>query len=111
MDRLTQNAEYSGIIELIDGELRFHGNTSHVSELLGYSQQQLHDNPFINFVAAQDSSIALEGASKIMKGKNVMDLNINLVHKSGKNVPVQFSALLKGKNWFWFMKHAALTVA
>jgi AraC-like DNA-binding protein len=111
LDRLTQNAEYSGIIELIDGELRFHGNTSHVSELLGYSQQQLHDNPFINFVAAQDSSIALEGASKIIKGKNVMDLNINLVHKSGTNVPVQFSALLKGKNWYWFMKHAALTVA
>ena len=44
-------------------------------------------------------------------GKNVMDLNINLVHKSGTNVPVQFSALLKGKNWYWFMKHAALTVA
>ena len=111
LDRLTQNAEYSGIIELIDGELRFHGNTSHVSELLGYSQQHLHDNAFINFVAAQDTSIALEGAAKIMKGKNVMDLNINLVHKSGTNVPVQFSALLKGKNWYWFMKHAALTVA
>jgi hypothetical protein len=46
-----------------------------------------------------------------MKGKNVMDLNINLVHKSGTNVPVQFSALLKGKNWYWFMKHAALTTA
>ena len=111
LDRLTQHAEYSGIIELIDGELHFHGNTSHISELLGYPQKQLQDEPFINFVATQDSSIALEGASKIMKGKNVMDLNINLVHKSGKNVPVQFSALLKGKNWYWFMKHAALAVA
>jgi AraC-like DNA-binding protein len=111
LDRLTQYAEYSGIIELIDGELRFHGNTSHVSELLGFSQQHLHDTPFINFVAPQDSSIALEGAIKIMNGKNVMDLNINLVHQSGENIPVQFSALLKGKNWYWFMKHAALTVA
>lgn len=108
---MARNTEYSGIIELIDGELHFHGNTSHISELLGYPQKQLQDEPFINFVATQDSSIALEGASKIMKGKNVMDLNINLVHKSGKSVPVQFSALLKGKNWYWFMKHAALAVA
>ena len=89
LDRLTQHAEYSGIIELIDGELHFHGNTSHISELLGYPQKQLQDEPFINFVATQDSSIALEGASKIMKGKNVMDLNINLVHQSGQGVPVQ----------------------
>ena len=111
LDRLTQHAEYSGIIELIDGELHFHGNTSHVSELLGYSQQHLHDTPFINFVATQDSSIALEGSTKILNGKNVMDLNINLVHQSGENIPVQFSALLKGKNWYWFMKRATLSVA
>lgn len=110
LDQLTQQAEYSGIIELIDGELHFHGNTAHVSELLGYSQSELQNEPFLSFVAPNDVSIAIEGADKILKNKNVLELNINLLSKSGENIPVQFSALLKGKNWYWFMKHSAVAV-
>ena len=41
LDRLTQLAEYSGIIEMINGELKFHGNTEHLSDLLGYDQEFL----------------------------------------------------------------------
>ena len=51
LDRMLQESEYSGIIEIIDGEIHFHGNTSHVSELLGYSPQELREKPFINFVS------------------------------------------------------------
>jgi hypothetical protein len=108
LDKLTQQAEYSGIIELIDGQLHFHGNTSHVSELLGYSTSQLKDLPFLTFVDQKDISIANEAVNKILKNKNIIDLSLNLVHESGSIVPIQFSALLKGKNWYWFIKHSSV---
>jgi PAS domain S-box-containing protein len=111
LDLLTQQAEYSGIIEMVDGELRFHGNTRHVSELLGYTQEELRDRPFIEFVSPEDANLAQEGASKILKNKNILDLNIKLLHKTGIAIPVQFTALLKGQNWYWFIKHAAVVIA
>ena len=111
LDRLTQQAEYSGIIDLHEGDLKFHGNTHHVSELLGYSQSQLQNFPFTDFIAPEDQEIASDGVKKILQGKNILDLNIRLKHLSGKHVPVQFSALLKGKNWYWFIKHASVVLA
>ena len=111
LDRLTQLAEYSGIIEMINGQLRFHGNATHVSELLGYEDNVLRDRPFLDFIAPEDLDIAKDTVSKILKNKNILDLNIRLLHKSGSLVPVQFSALLKGKNWFWFIKHSSVLVA
>jgi len=108
LDRLTQLAEYSGIIEMINGELKFHGNTQHLSELLGYDPAYLQDCPFLDLVAPEDIEIAKDGASKILKNKNILDLNIKLLAKNGERVSVQFSALLKGKNWYWFIKHAAV---
>ena len=112
LDRLTQQAEYSGIIEMINGELKFRGNAEHISELLNYDQASiLRDRPFLEFVAPEDIQIAMEGASKILKNKNILDLNIRLVAKNGEKIPVQFSALLKGKNWYWFIKHAAVAAA
>jgi len=111
LDRLTQLAEYSGIIEMINGELKFRGNAEHLSELLGYDQANLRDRPFLDFVSPEDTQIAMEGASKILKNKNILDLNLRLIAKNGEKVPVQFSALLKGKNWYWFIKHAAVAAA
>jgi AraC-like DNA-binding protein len=108
LDRLTQLAEYSGIIEMINGELKFHGNTEHLSDFLGYDQEFLRDRPFMDFIAPEDIGIAKDGASKILKNKNILDLNIRLLAKNGEKVSVQFSALLKGKNWYWFIKHAAI---
>jgi AraC-like DNA-binding protein len=108
LDRLTQLAEYSGIIEMINGELKFHGNTEHLSDLLGYDQEFLRDRPFMDFIAPEDIEVAKDGASKILKNKNILDLNIRLLAKNGERVSVQFSALLKGKNWYWFIKHAAV---
>ncbi len=109
LDRLTQLAEYSGIIDMDEDGLKFHGNTQHVSDLLGYSQSELRERPFFDFVAPEDNYIAKDAASKVLQNKNILDLNIKLRHKSGKQIPVQFSALLKGKNWYWFIKHSSLT--
>jgi len=97
---------------MINGELKFRGNAEHISELLNYDQANiLRDRPFLEFVAPEDIQIAMEGASKILKNKNILDLNIRLIAKNGEKVPVQFSALLKGKNWYWFIKHAAVAAA
>ena len=62
----------------------------------------------MDFIAPEDIEIAKDGASKILKNKNILDLNIRLLAKNGERVSVQFSALLKGKNWYWFIKHAAI---
>ena len=104
LDRMLQESEYSGIIEIIDGEIHFHGNTSHVSELLGYSPQELREKPFINFVAPVSVSAAEGGIAQIQSKRNILDLSIELLHQQGHSVPISFSALLKGKNWFWFIK-------
>ena len=111
LDRLTQLAEYSGIIEFIDGNLKFHGNANHVADLLGYPESEIRDRSFMDFVASEDHEIAKDGSSKILNGKNILDLNIKILHRSGEKIPVQFSALLKGKNWYWFIKHSAVVVA
>jgi AraC-like DNA-binding protein len=103
LDRLTQQSQYSGVIELIDGEIHFHGNTSHVSELLGYTPQQLKESPFLSFVAPSSISAAQGAIIQILSNKNVLDLSAELLHESGKTIPIRFSALLKGKNWFWFI--------
>ena len=111
LDRLTQQSQYSGVIELIDGEIHFHGNTSHVSELLGYTPQQLKESPFLSFVAPSSISAAQGAISQILSNKNVLDLSAELLHESGKTIPIRFSALLKGKNWFWFIKEIAPVAA
>jgi len=107
LDRLTQQAEFSGIIDFIDGEIRFHGNTDHLSTLLGYPAEQLRDEPFTNFVSPKDLHIAAEGAKMILSNKNILDLSISLIHQNGADIPVEFSALLKGKNWFWFIRKSS----
>jgi len=106
LDRMTQQSQYSGVIELIEGEIHFHGNTTHVSELLGYSPQHLRETPFLSFVAPNSISAAQGAISQILANKNVLDLSVELLHESGKSIPIRFSALLKGKNWFWFINSA-----
>ena len=108
LDRLTQKAEYSGIIDFIDGEISFHGNKDHLTSLLGFSPQELTNTPFINFVAPRDRSLAEKGIKNILSNKNILDLSLTLLHKNGTEVPVEFSALLKGRNWFWFIKQENL---
>ena len=79
-----------------------------LSGLLGYPAKELREQPFINFVSSKDRDIAEEGVKKILSNKNIIDLSIGLVHQNGSIVPVEFSALLKGRNWFWFIKQESL---
>ena len=111
LDRMLQQSEYSGIIEIIDGEIHFHGNTYHVSQLLGYTPEELREKPFINFVAPISSSAAEGGVAQILSNRNVLDLSVELLHEKGHSIPISFSALLKGKNWFWFIKEIAPVAA
>ena len=111
LDRLTQKAEYSGIIDFIDGEISFHGNKDHLTNLLGFTPQELTNTPFINFVSPRDKSLAEKGIKNILSNRNILDLSLTLIHKNGKEIPVEFSALLKGRNWFWFIKKENLQIA
>jgi len=108
LDRLTQQAEYSGIIEITQGELKFHGNAHHISKLLGYPDSELRERPFWEFVSPEYLEIVNASVLKILQNKNILDLNLNLRTRSGEDIPVLFSALLKGQNWFWFIKYQSV---
>ena len=60
--------------------------------------------PFLNFVCPEDLGIARETVSNIVEGRNIKDVAVRLNTKDGEYVKIYFSALTKGKNWFWFAK-------
>jgi hypothetical protein len=39
-----------------------------------------------------------------VEGRNIKDVAVRLNTKDGEYVKIDFSALTKGKNWFWFAK-------
>jgi hypothetical protein len=40
----------------------------------------------------------------IIQGNNVFDVEVSLTCKNGESVGIEFSAVSKGDNWFWFAK-------
>ena len=104
LDALSLDSDFSGTMEIIDGEIVFHGSGSAWAEFLGFSADELHNKPFLNFVCPDDLAIARETVSNIIEGRNIKDVTLRLNTKTGQFVKIDFSALTKGKNWFWFAK-------
>lgn len=104
LDRLSVNSDFSGTMEIVDGEIFFHGSGSHWADYLGFSLDEVKSKPFLNFVYPDDLDIARETVSNIIDGRNVKDVAIRLNTKSGDFVKIDFSALTKGNTWFWFAK-------
>jgi AraC-like DNA-binding protein len=104
LDRLSVNSDFSGTMEIVDGEIFFHGSGSHWADYLGFSLDEVKSKPFLNFVYPDDLDIARETVSNIIDGRNVKDVAVRLNTKSGDFVKIDFSALTKGNTWFWFAK-------
>jgi hypothetical protein len=66
--------------------------------------EELRDKPFINFVSPEDLDIATDTVNHIIQGNNVFDVEVSLTCKNGESVGIEFSAVSKGDNWFWFAK-------
>ena len=106
LDGLSLDSDFSGTMEIINGEIIFHGNDSAWSDFLGFPSDVLKDKPFLNFICPEDLEIARETVSNIIDGQNVKDVSVRLLKKDDSLVKIEFSAITKGKTWFWFAKKA-----
>ena len=104
LDSLSLNADFSGTMEISNGELVFHGSGTAWTNFIGYDIQDLRDKPFINFIIPEDLDIATETVNHIIQGNNVFDVAVSLKCKNGDTVGIEFSAVSKGDTWFWFAK-------
>ena len=108
LDSLSLTSDFTGILEIVSGEIVFHGIDTSWSEFLGYSAEELRNKPFMNFVFPEDLPTANEAVNSILKGKNVFNIKIALVTQKGETKNIDFSAVAKGKSKFWFVKSLAL---
>lgn len=108
LDGLSSDSDFSGTMEIINGEIIFHGNDSAWADFLGYSSDVLKGKPFLNFICPQDLDIAREAVSNIIDGQNIKDVAVRLVKKDDSLVNIEFSAITRGNTWFWFAKRAFL---
>lgn len=108
LDGLSIDSDFSGTMEIVGGEIVFHGSNAEWAEFLGFSSEEILNKPFLNFVSPQDINIAQETINNIMEGRNIKDISLNLVSKDGSFSKIAFSALTKGNSWFWFAKKALL---
>ena len=106
LDGLSIDSDFSGTMEIIDGEIILHGNDSAWADFLGYSPKVLKDKPFLNFICPEDLDIARESISNIIDGQNVKDVSVRLVKLDESRTKIEFSAITKGNTWFWFAKKA-----
>ena len=106
LDGLSSDSDFSGTMEIINGEIIFHGNDSAWADFLGYSSDVLKGKPFLNFICPQDLDIAREAVSNIIDGQNIKDVAVRLVKKDDSLVNIEFSAITRGNTWFWFAKRA-----
>ena len=111
LDSMSLVSDFSGTLEIIDGEIVFHGIDSDWSDFLGYTTDELRNKPFMNFISPEDLTSASEAVNSIVNGKNVFNVAVSLVSKSGENIPIDFSAITRGKSSFWFVKKQLREVA
>ena len=104
LDGLSLEADFVGTIEIDNGEIFLNGTDQQWNDFLGYDADSIKNKPFFNFVSPTHLEIAKEAINNIVDGKNVQDISVDLISKSGEIVSIEFSALIKGKAWFWFAR-------
>ena len=108
LDSLSLDADFLGNIELSNGEIFLKGANQQWQEFLGYNSDILKTKPFFNLVSPTHIEVAKEAVNNIIEGKNVQNINIDLIKENGDLVSISFSAMIKGNAWFWFARQASL---
>ena len=104
LDGLSLDSDFSGTMEIIDGEIVFHGSDSEWSKFLGYPPEILREKPFLNFISPDDVNIARETINNLIEGQNVKDVSVKLLKNDGTTAQIEFSAINRGNSFFWFAK-------
>ncbi|MBL6827544.1 MAG: helix-turn-helix transcriptional regulator [Opitutales bacterium] len=111
LDSMSLTSDFSGTLEIINGEIVFHGNDSDWSKFLGYSTDHLNDKPFMNLISDDDLDKAKGAVNSIVNGKNVFNVNLSLIAKNGDSLPINFSAISRGNSIFCFVKSELVIIA
>ncbi|MBD36995.1 MAG: hypothetical protein CMI28_02825 [Opitutae bacterium] len=111
LDSMSLTSDFSGTLEIINGEIVFHGNDSDWSKFLGYSAEHLNDKPFMNLISDDDLDKAKGAVNSIVNGKNVFNVNLSLISKNGDSLPINFSAISRGNSIFWFVKSELVIIS
>jgi len=104
LDSLSLDSDYSGIVVIKDGEVFFKGNNADWADFLGWPEKQFARKPLLNYVVPDDIQTARMVVSQITQGQHVRDVILRLKKQDGTLGLIEFSALSKGKNWFWFAR-------
>ncbi len=104
LDGLSLDSDFSGTMEIVNGEIVLHGNNFEWAEFLGYQSDVLKGKPFLNFICPQDLDIAREAVSNIIDNQNIKDVTVRLIKKDESLAKIEFSAITKGNTWYWFAK-------
>ena len=104
LDALSLNSDFSGTLEVIDGEIVFNGSDSSWSSFLGYNPQDIRNKPFMNLISDEDLTKGKDAMDSIINGKNIFNIVLSLISKEGSSVPIDFSVVTKGNSTFWFVK-------
>jgi len=110
LDGLSLGADFLGNIEINNGEIFLNGNDQQWLSFLGYKPDVIKSKPFFNFVAPTHIDVAKEAVNNIIDGKNLKDISIDLIKENGDFVSIEFSAMIKGKAWFWFARKVSALV-
>ena len=111
LDSMSLTSDFSGTLEIINGEIVFHGFDSNWSEFLGFKGEELLNKPFMNLICEEDLNKANDAVTSIINSKNVFNVNISLMSKNSDKLPIEFSAISKGNSIYWFIKSKLLKTA
>ena len=104
LDGLSLDSDFSGTMEIIDGEIVFHGSNSEWSKFLGYPPEIFKEKPFLNFISPEDVDIARETVNNLIEGQNVKDVSVKLLKNDGTTAQIEFSAINRGSYFFLVRK-------
>ena len=76
LDSMSLTSDFSGTLEIINGEIVFHGFDSNWSEFLGFNSEELLNKPFMNLICDEDLNKANDAVTSIINSKNVFNVNI-----------------------------------
>lgn len=85
-------AQSPAIIATIDNQGRFVQVNAAAKNIWGYYPEELIGTPFLNLVAGSDVGRTKEVTESIMEGTAVTDFENRYIHRSGKLVPMEWSA-------------------
>ena len=110
LDQLSLDSDFSGTMQIVDGEFFLNGSNSDWSEFLGYTTEDMKNMPFIDYVSPSDLTFAHEMLGNVSEGMNIINISINLLDKNKNSRNIVFSVITTRNSLFWFAKKSLVEI-